>query len=71
MTTWTRALEIVADQRTKGYTAWIEDEHGIRRVRMDRDRSGYRPRSDIHRRTYPNALARRETTWCRGYAAWN
>ena len=23
-----RALEIVADQRTKGYTAWIEDEHG-------------------------------------------
>ena len=37
MTTWIiksetddpeRALEIVADQRTKGYTAWIEDEHG-------------------------------------------
>jgi hypothetical protein len=36
MTTWTiksvtvdpdRALEIVQDQRTKGYTAWIEDEH--------------------------------------------
>jgi hypothetical protein len=23
-----RALEIVEDQRTKGYTAWIEDEHG-------------------------------------------
>ena len=22
------ALEIVADQRTKGYSAWIEDEHG-------------------------------------------
>ena len=22
------ALEIVADQRTKGYTAWIEDENG-------------------------------------------
>ena len=37
MTTWIiksktndpeRALEIVADQRSKGYTAWIEDEHG-------------------------------------------
>ena len=37
MTTWTiksvtvdpdRALEIVQDQRTKEYTAWIEDEHG-------------------------------------------
>jgi len=24
----TRALEIVEDQRAKGYTAWIEDEHG-------------------------------------------
>lgn len=23
-----RALAIVEDQRTKGYTAWIEDEHG-------------------------------------------
>ena len=23
-----RALEIVADQRIKGYTAWIEDERG-------------------------------------------
>ena len=23
-----RALEIVGDQRAKGYTAWIEDEHG-------------------------------------------
>jgi hypothetical protein len=23
-----QALEIVQDQRTKGYTAWIEDEHG-------------------------------------------
>ena len=23
-----RALEIVADQRSKGYTVWIEDEHG-------------------------------------------
>jgi hypothetical protein len=23
-----RALEIVKDQRTKGYMAWIEDEHG-------------------------------------------
>jgi hypothetical protein len=23
-----RALEIVRDQRSKGYTAWIEDEHG-------------------------------------------
>jgi hypothetical protein len=22
------ALEIVRDQQTKGYTAWIEDEHG-------------------------------------------
>jgi hypothetical protein len=22
------ALEIVQDQQTKGYTAWIEDEHG-------------------------------------------
>jgi hypothetical protein len=37
MTTWTiksvtddpdRALEIVQDQRIKGYTAWIEDENG-------------------------------------------
>jgi hypothetical protein len=39
MTTWTwivktetedsqRALEIVQDQRNRGYTAWIEDEHG-------------------------------------------
>ncbi len=37
MTTWIiksetddpeRALKIVADQRTKGYTAWIEDERG-------------------------------------------
>ena len=34
---------------------------------LDRDRSGYRPRSDIRRRTYPNALARRATTWCRGF----
>jgi hypothetical protein len=23
-----RALEAVKDQRAKGYTAWIEDEHG-------------------------------------------
>jgi hypothetical protein len=23
-----RALEIVQDQRNRGYTAWIEDEHG-------------------------------------------
>jgi hypothetical protein len=23
-----RALECVQDQRNKGYTAWIEDEHG-------------------------------------------
>ena len=37
MTTWTiksvtddfdRALEIVHDQRNRGYTAWIEDENG-------------------------------------------
>jgi hypothetical protein len=39
MTTWTwivktetedsqRALEIVQDQRNRGYTAWIEDENG-------------------------------------------
>ena len=37
MTTWIiksvtddpdRAREIVQDQRSKGYTAWIEDEHG-------------------------------------------
>jgi hypothetical protein len=24
-----RALEIVQDQRNRGYTAWIEDEHGL------------------------------------------
>ena len=38
MTTWTiksvtddfdRALEIVHDQRNRGYTAWIEDENGM------------------------------------------
>ena len=23
-----RALEVVRDQRARGYTAWIEDEHG-------------------------------------------
>jgi hypothetical protein len=23
-----RALDIVGDQRARGYTAWIEDEHG-------------------------------------------
>jgi hypothetical protein len=24
-----RALEIVADQRSRGYNAWIEDENGV------------------------------------------